>query len=30
LSRFFVNLCSEYAMRPPERSWGGVIAMEEK
>ncbi|HEX2227537.1 MAG TPA: adenylate/guanylate cyclase domain-containing protein, partial [Candidatus Binatia bacterium] len=30
LSRFFLNLCSHYAMHPPERSWSGVIAMEEK
>jgi adenylate cyclase len=30
LSRFFLNLCSEYARHPPDRSWAGVIAMEEK
>jgi adenylate cyclase len=30
LSRFFLNLCSEYARHPPESSWAGTIAMEEK
>jgi adenylate cyclase len=30
LSRHFLNLCSEYAVHPPDGSWAGVIAMEEK
>jgi adenylate cyclase len=30
LSRFFLNLCSQYARHPPESSWAGTIAMEEK
>ena len=30
LSRFFLNLCSQYARNPPESSWAGIIAMEEK
>jgi adenylate cyclase len=30
LSRRFLNLCREYSAHPPDPSWGGVIAMEEK
>ena len=30
LSRFFLKLCSQYAMHPPDHSWAGIIAMDEK
>jgi adenylate cyclase len=30
LSRHFLNLCKDYAAHPPDGSWSGVIAMEEK
>ncbi len=30
LSSFYLKLCEEYRRRPPEDSWSGVIAMDEK
>ncbi len=30
LSKFYLKFCNDYAVHPPEASWNGVIAMEEK